>query len=368
MSRSGTRSVLRVVMLTLNAVAAAGVLAAYLAGIVSPATFWPLAFAGLAYPILLLIIILFALFWGIKGDWKLLLAHILLIALRFDLLADYYQFPSEKKTQDTEAINVMSYNVRLFDFYNWSGQEDARTQMLQSISTAEPDILCLQEYYTKSKNPKRKTPIKVTFPSTGYKHVENYADHPEGDFAWGLATFSAYPILDHGRIAFDNTSGNLCIFTDVLLQSDTVRIYNLHLQSARIGSKEWGALNHLIEHGKVDSLHYWLTIFSRLKTAFVARAEQVNIVAAHIATCQYPVILCGDFNDTYASHSYQQISSGLTDAFHESGTGFGFTYAKFPFFRIDNILYGPAFHSSQHEVLQWPWSDHYAVAATLHRD
>ena len=120
MSRSGTRSVLRVVMLTLNAVAAAGVLAAYLAGIVSPATFWPLAFAGLAYPILLLIIILFALFWGIKGDWKLLLAHILLIALRFDLLADYYQFPSEKKPQDTEAINVMSYNVRLFDFYNFS--------------------------------------------------------------------------------------------------------------------------------------------------------------------------------------------------------------------------------------------------------
>lgn len=367
MSRSPARTFLRVLFLGLNVVAACGLLAAYLAGPVSPATFWPLAFAGLAYPVLLLIVILFAVFWGVKGEWKLLVAHIVLVALRIDLVADYYQFTPSEKTEQTDSIRVMSYNVRLFDFYNWSGEEDARQKMYDHIVAQEPKIICFQEFYTRGIKDKKGKPQKISFPSAKHLHSANYSKRLKADYNWGLATFSAYPIVNKGQIAFDNTSGNLCIYTDVRMGNDTVRIYNLHLQSVRIGNREFGALEHLMEHGEVDSLQLWFTIFSRLKTGFVSRVQQVDSVADHISKCPHPVILCGDFNDTYASYSYQTVSSGLKDAFHESGQGFGFTYARFPLFRIDNILYGPAFNSSRQEVHEWPWSDHYAVSATLHK-
>lgn len=107
-------------------------------------------------------------------------------------------------------------------------------------------------------------------------------------------------------------------------------------------------------------------IMRRLKRAFVKRATQSDIIAAHIESCKYKIILCGDFNDTPASYVYHTVRGNLKDAFIESGSGFEQTYAgKFPRFRIDYILHSPDFESKNYHHLSETLTDHYPIMTFL---
>ena len=67
-------------------------------------------------------------------------------------------------------------------------------------------------------------------------------------------------------------------------------------------------------------------------------------VKNELAECRYPKIVVGDFNDVPVSYTYREISSGLNDAFVESGSGLETTYkGPFPSFRIDYILFSDPF-------------------------
>ena len=108
------------------------------------------------------------------------------------------------------------------------------------------------------------------------------------------------------------------------------------------------------------------SILRRLKRAFVKRVTQADMINVHISQCKYPVILCGDFNDTPASYVYHTIRGYLKDAFIESGTGFEQTYVgKFPRFRIDYIFHSPSFQSKQYHHVTETLTDHYPIVCYL---
>jgi endonuclease/exonuclease/phosphatase family metal-dependent hydrolase len=101
-----------------------------------------------------------------------------------------------------------------------------------------------------------------------------------------------------------------------------------------------------------------------LKQGFARRAEQAIVVKEHINSSPYPVIVCGDFNDTPISYSYRKIRKGLKDAFVESGSGAGFTYkGKYPPNRIDYILFDDRLSSSGYISDRVKYSDHYPITA-----
>ncbi|MBP7497961.1 MAG: endonuclease/exonuclease/phosphatase family protein, partial [Bacteroidales bacterium] len=110
-------------------------------------------------------------------------------------------------------------------------------------------------------------------------------------------------------------------------------------------------------------------IISRLKRAYIKRAAQVDIVNKHIAKCTYPVIVCGDFNDTPLSYSYKSIikSKKLKDSYIEAGNGFSQTYAgtAFPSFRIDYILHSSVFKTLNYSRDKIYFSDHYPVRVEI---
>ena len=83
-------------------------------------------------------------------------------------------------------------------------------------------------------------------------------------------------------------------------------------------------------------------ITSRLKKSFIKRAIEVDVIKEHMNKSPFPIIICGDFNDTPNSYAYKKISHGLKDSFLEQGIGIGSTFlGKIPFLRIDYILHSP---------------------------
>ena len=113
-----------------------------------------------------------------------------------------------------------------------------------------------------------------------------------------------------------------------------------------------------------DEVAHGKNILRRLKRAFLKRAEQVEAIALHMKTCKYKIILCGDFNDTSASYSYEKLSRNLKDAFIDKGIGFGRTYAgKWPQFRIDYIFHDKSLNCYQYKRSEETFTDHYPITA-----
>jgi endonuclease/exonuclease/phosphatase family metal-dependent hydrolase len=103
-------------------------------------------------------------------------------------------------------------------------------------------------------------------------------------------------------------------------------------------------------------------IMRMMKNAFQKRAVQADLVADHIKTSPYPVILCTDLNDTPISYAYHRLKKNLNDAFTESGSGFGHTYTGFyPSFRIDYILISESLQAANFASIPSDNSDHYPV-------
>ncbi|MGZ3920826.1 MAG: endonuclease/exonuclease/phosphatase family protein, partial [Bacteroidia bacterium] len=223
----------------------------------------------------------------------------------------YVQF-SPNTAIKTKSFKVTSYNCMLFDLYNWSKNKQTRNSILNSLSEINPDILCLQEFYTsEEKGDYNNIDTLKALLNTNYYHAE-FTTTLRGFDHWGIATFSRYPVVNQGKIMFDTRANNICIFTDLLINKDTVRVYNIHLQSISFSKQDNKFLEEVVsDKDAEDEMEKSKNILRRLKRAFVKRARQAEMISLHMKTCRYKIIICGDFNDTSASFAYQKLSSGL---------------------------------------------------------
>ncbi len=363
-SRLKKRDLIDRFMLFLNVLVLLILLITYAAGMVSPLKFWPLAFVAMGYPVVLAWIVLFTAYWLFRRKWFMFL-NIAFLLLRWDLVAATVQLRTSPPTTVSEGMKVMTYNVRLFDYYNWSKNKNTRHWIYDFLFNQQPNILCFQEFYHDYTGyfPTIDTLLEVN--SLKHMHVENYTDKMNNKQLWGMATLSSYPIVNKGKIEFDGTYGNLCLFTDLQVNDDTIRVYNLHLQSIRLGREGYAVLDELVSKQELKDLVGGKNILKQMINGFRKRAQQAELVKAHMNACPYPVILCGDFNDVPTSYAYQTLAAGLEDSFSQSGRGIGNTFVQLPVFRIDNILFSREFVASQHMVHPYELSDHFAVSANL---
>jgi endonuclease/exonuclease/phosphatase family metal-dependent hydrolase len=173
--------------------------------------------------------------------------------------------------------------------------------------------------------------------------------------------------VNRGIIPFKDSTDNISIFTDVRMYGDTVRVYNLHLESIRFRKKDYEALKTFTGNEDQTNLDGPQLIIERMRRAFIRRARQTDEIRKHLESCPHPIILCGDFNDTPNSYTYHQIAKNLNDAFHEAGSGMGTTYiGMIPFLRIDYILYSPEFFTPLFfRIIPKKLSDHYPISSAL---
>ena len=152
------------------------------------------------------------------------------------------------------------------------------------------------------------------------------------------------------------------------MNKDTIRVYNLHLQSISFSKKDNDFLNDIKQGNESEEdLEKSKNILRRLKRAFVKRAKQVESIKIHMNSCPYKIVLCGDFNDTPASYTYHELCKTLNDAFVDKGNGLGKTYAgPWPQFRIDYIMFDKRLNCNKFERAEDTYTDHYPISADFY--
>ena len=220
--------------------------------------------------------------------------------------------------------------------------------------------MCFQEFITLPGTHHDLINLKRKMEPLTYSHVY-YTDNVPGKINFGMATFSKYPIIQKKMIDFkESLNGSIC--SDIVVNHDTIRVYNCHLQSIRLRKDYNDLLDSLIFNYSEKQLDELKDISVRMRQAYIQRADQVDIIKQDIRISPYPVIVCGDFNDTPVSYTYKTLSKELSDVFIESGSGTGTTFrGNFPYVRIDYVFYGPGFTSNYYHTEKVDWSDHYPV-------
>jgi len=354
------------IILGLNWFAIAGLFIACISPFVSPAVFWPFAFFGLLHPAFVLLNFLFLLLWTLRRRKQ---AFYTLAILLFSIPWYGLQFRFHFGTPEvapSSAFKFMSYNVRLFDRYNWTKDKNTRSKMFALIKSQQPDVLNLQEFFNQNSGEYRNLDTLKKLLAFPYVHVEYTLSLKDNHF--GIVTFSKFPIVNTGQIIFNTRNNNRCIYTDLLINKDTVRVYNMHLQSISFGFADIKFLHQIYSGEDADSeIESSKNILRRMKRAFEKRARQAESIAAHMAACHYKLIACGDFNDTPISYSYHTISEGLKDAFLESGSGLGKSFDNpYPVPRIDYILHSYSMKSFEFKTIQVDgMSDHYPIVCKI---
>lgn len=341
-------------------------LLAYIAPYISPMQMSFLMFVGVAFPWLLVANLIFVALWALSRIryWWYSAAVVLVgwsyVTSIFGIHFGQSQMSSQ--TLNTEggqkqSIRVMSYNIHGAVAPNAKNTIMARLDLSRFLEQKSPDVLCLQEFLL----PWGDNFNKQMLDDIPFLKTYHYWTRVEGN---DLAIFSRFPILDSG-ILLNRKESNGCTYADISVQGQTVRFYTLQLQSNIVSD----IANDLAQKKDLTDDDSWFSV-GRMLTRFrrngMIRARDAGIVKKHINSSPYPVILCGDFNDIPVSFTYKTLSEGMTDAFQQTGRGFGTTYAgHIPALRIDYILTDPRFTPINCSIIRVSHSDHYPVVSDL---
>lgn len=332
-----------------NCLVALLLLIAFVLPYTSPASFPTISLLSLAVSPLILFNILFAIYWLIRRKRRAFLSLSVLVGGYF-FFNPFIEFSSEGDSDAYQnTLSILSYNVRLFNAYEEDTDKNVSKIISEILKENEPDVFCIQEYYHDT---------KMSFPEYPYQYIHfKKTINRNGEAReniLGHAILSKYPIVNKGAFDFKKTYNN-SIYADVAKGKDTIRVYNLHLKSLGILPKV-----SYLQDGDTEKL------LERMSNAFIGQEEQLNTVLRHKETSPYPVLLCGDFNNTPFSYIYRIAEKGMKDAFIERGNGLGTTY-MFQFYpmRIDYVFASEEFDVIKFNTIKKSFSDHYPVAATV---
>lgn len=344
---------------------AIGLVCGILAGRNDPREHIVLAYFGLAYPFFLFGNVILLAWWLIRKNWSFAIVTLVLICTGWHtLIATFGLFgtvgKNEKETAD--LVRIMTYNVHNFKPYGDEITEEVKQQMLEVVSGQNPDVICFQEFYTQFKGPYDTVDsLKKLLKTDYYYFVPTMESKSE---AIGLAIFSKYPIKNMGKIVFESGAGNESIFVDLNINGKPLRVYNVHLQSISFEKEDYTYLDKV--KGMDAEMNSTKRIVKMLKSAFIKRSEQVDLMKAHMETCQTPYLVAGDFNDTPASYAVTEMTESMNNAFIKQGKGLGSTYnGKFPNFQIDYIATTKDIEVTNYHIIKAQLSDHFPVRSDL---
>lgn len=355
-------------------------LIACLSPFLNPAQWWFFGFLGLAFPYLLITLIIYLVIFAIsKSKWS----FVALICFAIGWKSIYASFGFHvgggfTKTKPTGQLRIMTWNMRgLYPFQKkitGPSISEHLDKVFKIIETYNPDILALQEFSTNGKS--KRFNNKKRLVNMGYNY--SYFPSDTTDPRWrdhGTAIFSKYPIIDSFKteLPYGNEEGmENFLSVDVLFQKDTVRVFSGHLQSYRFMRNDYSDLAK-IRNDSEERMDASKNIVRKMRIAFQKRGEQADFIKKKVEDTGHPEIFCGDLNDVPNSYVYFSVKGDKKDAYIKRAFGFGQTYysfssqsmSKIPTLRIDYIFADPRFKVQQTTRIKEILSDHIPVVTDL---
>lgn len=298
-------------------------------------SWWGFSVIGLFSPFLWLLNLLLLLYWLWKPSWWLSPTVVALIA-GTSLIGDTVSF-SAAADPPSSALQVLTYNVSHFGKpkgYNFerdsSKLEDVnRIRAFVDWVTEHPaPVKCFQEFFTFPGN--ALFDVDKRLKEQGWSYVALSTDTLSVNKSrFGLATYSKYPILAQGVIFIGSSRFNRGIWSDIKVGQDTLRVLNVHMQSAQL--QRTSKKNRSMK----DKLR---KMFWMYRASLRAQNDQLEQVMSFVQESPHPILLAGDLNSHPFSRVYQVLDKELDSAFEQKGNGFGFTFnhPKLFFLRIDH--------------------------------
>ena len=299
-------------------------------------SFFGFSILNLFVQVVVLVNLLLFSYWLLKMKWPFLLfmGAFLIGYSEWNLL---YQFPKTAIRKSSATLSVMSYNVRLFNAYEWIDDASIPNKIEALIEAENPDVICFQEYS------KRNAPRLDAYE---YKYIQPSRSMGKSP----LAIYSKFPILDQGYIDFE-ASTNSGAYVDLIFRQKRFRVYNLHFESFRIDAKD-----SLFTNPNSEAIQVKFDEVFRKQLLQIDQFDAVENVNAN------PSIICTDLNNTQFSKAYKRLSNNRQDAFVVAGKGLGetFYFSSFPL-RIDFIFAPASFKVNEFRVIKEDYSDHFPV-------
>ena len=337
----------------------------------NPTWFWPIGFLTLTAFYFFLILVAFIFFWFFIKPYRVLIS-VIAILLAYPSINNIFPFrfsSSFAKTKQANALRVITWNVAQFNVMEDKNHPEVKKQMIELINEYQPDIACFQEMVAEDSMVKDHGHVDAFLEKLQFKNYF-YSYNSKEDF-WGYAhfgiiIFSKYPIINKKTISFyPNDYNSIFQYADIVKEEDTIRVFNIHLQSLRFSRENLKYIDKPTTE-KAEVLKESKSIIGKFRTGFLKRQKQADRIRAEIDMSPYPVIVTGDFNDVPNSYAYHTIGRGMKNAFVEKGAGLGRTFSGIsPVLRIDNIFVGNKMDVQQFQRFKKKLSDHFPIIADV---
>ena len=317
----------------------------FLSGTIDPRTMWSAAFLSLLFPYLYLLGILVAFIGLLIKNHRAWILMVLLMCMSALFRKSFFNISINSKAK--KSLLVLSHNIGS----SIAGTQPAKWAYYENIHA---DIYCFQEWVTNANS--------IRYIKDSLIHQYHTTLNKDPNF-WPI--FSKYPILYQGEIN-SPAIGNGATWADILYLKDTIRIYNVHLVSNRISGQTEALMTNTPSIRDANTWQRIKGVLRRYKNALLQRTIQAEKLNQHIASCKYPVILAGDFNDIPSSYVFKLLSKNMHDAWYDSGNGLAYTYAgRLPFLHIDHVLTKGNIEAVDFEISRVNYSDHYPIMSRL---
>ncbi len=299
------------------------------------------SFLSLVVPLLVIFNGVFLCYWLLRRKF-LFTTSLVALLVGYFALGSFVEFRKKTKVEAVHDLSLMTFNALSF---NGSGSADRvknAEAIINFVKEENPDIICFQEFDARRRHGK-------DFDQFPYQYISKGSDDNKRVL---LAIFSKQPIIHEGLLDFPDSRNN-AIYADIVVKKDTLRVYNLHLESLKVRPG-------MLKKERSDRL------FKRLRYSFSKQQEQAAIFRQNAKGSKYPKIVCGDFNNTQFSNAYRIIKGDMKDSFSEKGSGYGKTinFWHFPL-RIDFIMADPEIEITGHQNYDLQLSDHEPVTASI---
>lgn len=338
--------------------------------LLNPQKWWFIALLGLAFPLLLLLNLLFFAGWLIimRPRYALISGIALLFSIQ-NIFVFFAFHPSggfdyQKKPG---TLRVATWNVARFIELkrNSNTGSQKRLKMFELLRQQNADVICLQEFHTSTDSVyyDNITPIQKEL---GYPYYYFSFDEDGDNHYYSSIIFSRYPFADTGRIRYPRpTLPEVLMYADILVDKDTIRVYTTHLQSLQLGKQDYDRIGK-ITSGEDSLLANSRNIIGKIRKGFSHRSIQADMVHEVMGISPHPYLLCADLNDVPNSYAYATVRGGLQDAFLKKGFGIGRTFTGLsPTLRIDYIFANDQFRIKQFNRVVKNLSDHYMLIADV---